>query len=248
MQFNSNQNEKQLFNPIDFVQGLKSSVPIAVGYIPIAITFGLAAKASDIPNVVAILMSFLIFAGASQFVGINLIAAGTNPWEVVFTTFVLNLRHLLMTASLSLRLKPDISKAWRSLLAFGVTDETFSVASLQKQEILAPSFLLGLNLLAFMAWNAGTWAGIFLASGLPLSLQASMGIALYAMFIGLLVPPLKDSRPVLLVVLMAIGIHSALCFLPISTGLSTGWKIIFSTIFASLTAAFIFPEGVTKDR
>lgn len=226
-----------------FIAGIKTSIPIAVGYIPIAITFGLVAKSSGIPDYIALLMSFIVFAGASQFVGVNLIALGTNPWEIIFTTFILNLRHFLMTASLSMRIDPSLSKAWRCLLAFGVTDETFSVASLQKDQLLSPWFIIALNMLAFLAWNAGTWAGIFLASGLPPSLQASMGIALYAMFIGLLVPPLRSSRPILLVVLISVGINSALSWIPLSASLSTGWRIIMSTILAALAATMMFPTG-----
>ncbi len=229
-------------------QGLKASVPIAVGYIPIAITFGLVAKSSGIPDHIALLMSFIVFAGASQFVGVNLIALGTNPWEIILTTFILNLRHFLMTASLSLRIDPSVSRTWRFLIAFGVTDETFTVASLQKDKTLSPFFITSLNMLAFLAWNAGTWAGIFLASGLPASLQASMGIALYAMFIGLLVPSLKESRPILLVVLISIAINSVLFWIPLSAGLSAGWRIILSTVLAALTAAMIFPAGIGGDK
>ncbi|KUG03477.1 branched-chain amino acid transporter [hydrocarbon metagenome] len=228
--------------------GLKASVPIAVGYIPIAITFGLVAKSSGIPDHIALLMSFIVFAGASQFVGVNLIALGTNPWEIILTTFILNLRHFLMSASLSIRIDPSVSSAWRCLMAFGVTDETFTVASLQKDKILSPYFIVALNMLAFLAWNAGTWAGIFLASGLPASLQASMGIALYAMFIGLLVPALKESRPILLVVLISIGINSALSWMPLSADLSAGWRIIFSTISAAFAAAIIFPAGTGRQE
>jgi len=231
----------------EFYRGIKTAVPIAVGYIPIAITFGLVAKSSGIPDYISVLMSFMVFAGASQFVGVNLIAMGTSPWEIVFTTFILNLRHFLMTASLSLRLEPGVSKAWRSLLAFGITDETFTVASLQEDELLSKYFIIGLNLLAFLAWNAGTWVGIFLGSALSASLQASMGIALYAMFIGLLVPALKNSRSVILVVIIAIGIHSALCWIPVCAGLSTGWKIIISTITAAFAVSCIYPEGVSDN-
>ncbi len=226
-----------------FLQGLKASIPIAVGYLPIAITFGLVAKSSGIPDYIALLMSFIVFAGASQFVGVNLIALGTNPWEIILTTFILNLRHFLMSASLSMRIDASVSRAWRYLMAFGVTDETFSVASLQKDQLLSPLFIVALNMLAFLAWNAGTWMGIFLASGLPSALQASMGIALYAMFIGLLVPALKESYPILIVVLISIGINSALSWIPMSAGLSAGWRIILSTILAALTATVIFPEG-----
>jgi 4-azaleucine resistance transporter AzlC len=189
-------------------------------------------------------MSFLVFAGASQFVGVNLIALGTNPWEIVLTTFILNLRHFLMSASLSRRIDASVSKAWRCLLAFGITDETFSVASMQKDQLLSPCFIMALNMLAYTAWTAGTWAGIFLATGLPASLQASMGIALYAMFIGLLVPSLKNSKPIVLVVLISMSISLALSWLPLTQSMSTGWKIIISTMMAALAAALIYPKGL----
>ncbi|NLO21909.1 MAG: AzlC family ABC transporter permease [Syntrophomonadaceae bacterium] len=227
-----------------FLQGLKASIPIAIGYIPIAITFGLVAKSAGISDYITLLMSFLVFAGASQFVGVNLIALGTNPWEIVLTTFILNLRHSLMSASLSMRIDASLSKGWRYLLAFGITDETFSVASMQKAQLLSPWFIIALNMLAYSAWLFGTWAGIFLASGLPASLQASMGIALYAMFIGLLVPSLRNSRPILLVVLISMTISFSLSWLPFTQTISAGWKIIISTMIAALAAAIIYPQGL----
>lgn len=226
-----------------FLHGLKASIPIAVGYIPIAITFGLIAKSAGIPDYITLLMSFLVFAGASQFVGVNLIALGTNPWEIILTTFILNLRHLLMSASLSMRIDASVSKAWRYLLAFGITDETFSVASLQKASVLSPWFIIALNMMAYAAWTLGTGVGIFLASGLPAPLQASMGIALYAMFIGLLVPSLKNSRPVFLVVILSMTISFALSWMPLTQTISAGWKIIISTMIAALAAAIIYPQG-----
>ncbi len=233
---------------ISFYSGLKAAVPIALGYIPIAIAFGLLAKSSGIPDYIAMLMSLIVFAGASQFVGINLIALGTNPWEIILTTFILNLRHLLMSASLSRRIDTKTSIPWRSSIAFGVTDETFSMASLQKEVHLSKYYLFALNLLAFLAWNIGTWAGLFLATGLPESLQASMGIALYAMFIGLLIPAIKGSFPILVVAVISITIHTLLCWASLTADLSTGWKLVISAIFAALIASWIFPEGVTRSE
>jgi len=233
-------------NPSSFIKGLKAAIPIAVGYIPIAITFGLVAKSAGIPNCISMLMSFIVFAGSSQFVAVNLITLGANTWEIVFTTFIINLRHLLMTASLSQRIDSRISKKLRSLIAFGVTDETFTVTSLCETKLIDTGFILGLNFLAFISWQTGTWIGIFLAAGLPASLKTSMGIALYAMFIGLIVPPLRDSKPVLIVVLLAILIHSILCWAPLSSSISSGWKIIIATVTAALTATVIFPQGVKQ--
>ncbi|WP_106766490.1 AzlC family ABC transporter permease [Paenibacillus faecalis] len=236
--------EHQLAKPSHFQLGLKAGIPVAIGYMPIAMTFGLLAKTSDIPISVAIMMSLLVYAGASQFIGINLMAAGVANWEIIITTFILNLRHFFMTASLSQRIPARVSKKWSALLSFGVTDETFSVASTQGSRELHPSFVLGLNAIAFAAWNIGSWIGIFLSSGLPESVQSSMGIALYAMFIGLIIPSLKKSRPVIWICLLAIGIHSVFYWIiPKYINMSAGWSIIITTILASAIGALLFPNG-----
>ncbi|MFZ5648043.1 MAG: AzlC family ABC transporter permease [Bacillota bacterium] len=222
---------------------MKAGIPIAVGYIPIAIAFGLLAKSVEIPNYITILMSLVVFAGASQFVGVTLMASGVTPWEIVLTTFIVNLRHLLMSASISRRIEKDRQRRWMPLLAFGITDETFSVASFRKEPLISPEFVLALNFLAFSAWNAGTWVGIFLAGGLPEIVRDSMGIALYAMFIGLLVPSLRTSKPVLVVSLVALAVHSLLNWIPLFSGLSAGWGIIISTLVAAAAGAAVFPGG-----
>ncbi len=225
------------------VDGIKAAVPIAIGYIPIALAFGILAKASGVPNYVSVMMSLLVFAGASQFVAVNLISLGVMGWEIVMTTFILNLRHLLMSASLSQRIQKNVSSKLLSLIAFGVTDESFSVASFRKERVLSPSFLLGLNFTGFASWNIGTWAGIFLASGLPESVKAGMGIALYAMFIGLLIPSLKTSKPFLAVAFVAAAVHALLHYMPVFAGLSAGWTVIISAVAAAAVGAAVFKEG-----
>ena len=133
-----------------FLEGVKVGAPVAVGYIPIAVAFGLLARSAAIPNEIIILMSLLIYAGASQFIGINLLVLGASYNEIVITTFILNLRHFLMTAALSQKIEAEISKKWRALLAFGVTDETFTIGVLQSDKKMSPYFILGLNSIAYL--------------------------------------------------------------------------------------------------
>jgi 4-azaleucine resistance transporter AzlC len=218
-------------------RGCQAGLPIAIGYIPIAMAFGLLAKSAGLSLWIAAMMSFFIYAGASQFVGVNLLQLGVMYGEIILTTFILNLRHFLMTASLAERMEP-IPWYWRVLLPYGVTDETFTVASLQKQEKLSRWFLLGLNVTAFLAWNVGTWLGFGLAQGLPPALQASMGIALYAMFIGLLVPAMRGSRTVLFVASISMGLHALIRLLPLTKGLT----IVLATLMGSLIGAIFFSE------
>ncbi|MFN4214464.1 AzlC family ABC transporter permease, partial [Exiguobacterium sp.] len=230
----------RLSNKQAFRSGMRAGIPVAVGYIPIAIAFGLLAKSFEMPNIITLAMSLFIFAGASQFIGVQLIMAGAMYWEIVLTTFILNLRHFLMSASLSQRLETT-SNRFLAAIAFGVTDETFSVAS-TRHEATRGHFVLGLNVIAFLAWNVGTWIGVFLAFGLPATIQASMGIALYAMFIGLLVPSLTR-KPVVVVALLAAVTQGFLHWvvmpiIPLSSGLS----IIIATFVAASVGALLYRE------
>ncbi|MTI96650.1 MAG: AzlC family ABC transporter permease [Firmicutes bacterium] len=234
--------QKQLtLNENQFVAGMRSGIPIAIGYIPIALAFGLLAKSGGVPNHVAVLLSMLVFAGASQFVAVNMLIAGINPWQIVITTFILNFRHFLMSSSLALRLEPGISRGMLSLLSFGITDETFSVASLSERDKLPLSYVLGLAVTGYGAWNLGTIAGVLVASGLPPLLADSMGIALYAMFIGLLVPAAVKSLPLVMVAVTAMAARSLLRWLPF-VDISPGWEIIVCTILGAGVGAIFYPE------
>jgi len=240
----NNQNKNILSSPrgSGFIEGCKSAIPIAIGYLPIGITFGLLARAGGISYSITMMMSLIIFAGASQFVGINLIALGAGTVEIVLTTLILNMRHLLMSASLSQRVASGTPKGILALLSFGLTDETFSVASFRKEAILQPEFLAGLNLLAYIAWNLGTWLGFCLAAGLPEAVKSSMGIALYVMFIGLLAPSCRKSKAALTVALSAMAINFLLQHIPSTAGLSTGSRIVIATVVGAIFGAVIFSK------
>jgi 4-azaleucine resistance transporter AzlC len=229
-------------NALSFADGLKAGISIAIGYIPIAIAFGILAMSSAVPSYAAVLMSLIVFAGASQFIGIQLIIIGTSPWQIIVTTFILNLRHFLMSSSLSSRLSKNISKPMLSLISFGVTDETFAVATTGEHEELSAQYLIGLNGIAFLSWNFGTWIGIFAGNVLPASLVNSMNIALYCMFIGLLIPSVKNNKPALIVAVSAMLINAALKYLPYTSSLSSGTTIIVSTLLAAVVGTIFFKE------
>ena len=231
---------QMISNIAELCRGFKAGAPIAVGFLPIAITFGLLAKTAGLPDYAGILMSLLVYAGASQFVGVNLVLAGASVGEVLIATFVLNLRHFLMSAALAPRLGAEVSRSWRSVLAFGVTDETFTISALQKEAMLTPEFLLGLNVVAFLSWNVGTWLGFFVATELPEVLKSSMGVALYAMFIGLLIPGVKKSREALIVAATAATLNALFHWSAAYSGLSGGWGIIIATVASAALGAYLF--------
>ena len=151
-----------------FRAGLMKGLPIAVGYFAIATTFGLIAVSVGLNVWQAAAMSLFVFAGASQFVALELMAAGTGMAEIVVTTFILNLRHLLMSTVIAERLKA--TSKWSSILSFGITDETFVVSTVSDSDVpnkkgatLSPAYLGGIMLIAYSWWFAGTVVGSLFA-------------------------------------------------------------------------------------
>ncbi|OYD07243.1 AzlC family ABC transporter permease [Paludifilum halophilum] len=206
-----------------FQQGISAAVPIMAGYLPIAITFGVIAQQTGIPLIHSVLMSSLVFAGASQFMAVNMLGAGAGGLEIILATFVLNSRHFVMGLSLMniLRKAPT---PWKIALSSGITDETFAVTSLQKEKA-NPLFAAGLILTSYAAWVSGTLIGGLLSNMIPPSISASMSISLYAMFIGLLVPAVRESWKWGLIALISMGLNTWFDMF-----LSSGWAIVLATI------------------
>jgi len=236
---------KLCFSPL-VKDGVKAGVPIALGYIPIAITFGMISQTSGIPNFITVMMSIIVFAGASQFISVEMMAAGASVVEIIITTFILNFRHFLMSSSLCSKIKGNTQTRIMNIVAFGITDETFAVASLQKQSV-SQHWLLGLNFTAHFAWVAGTIVGIYAGNILPEVLRTSMGIALYAMFIALLIPSLKKARKILIVSLLSAVISGLLFFMPLLSFITSGWRIIISTVVAAAIGAKMNESGEEAD-
>mgnify|MGYP001401416636 CR=1 FL=1 len=223
----------------EFKKGIQAALSIALGYMPVALTYGLLAKTTGLNFYETMMMSILVYAGAAQYIALNLIAIGTGVFEIIFTIFVVNIRHFLMSASLSGKVEND-RRAMKALYAFWITDETFALTATRKG-ILSTGFMLGVCVVAYVSWVVFSGFGYAVGSVLPDVLQQSMGIALYAMFIGLLVPSLKKSRKVLYLAVMAAIMNSAFSLL-----LSTGWAIILATLISSFVVEW-FWKGEKKD-
>ncbi len=224
----------------DFIEGSRLSIPIALGYFPVSFTFGLMAVRGGIPVWIVILISMTNLTSAGQFAGTNLILAGAGLPEIAVTTFVINIRYMLMSLSLSQRLTAGMSNLKRWIMAFGVTDETFTVSAMQKREI-SFSFMMGLEVFPYIGWAAGTAAGAVICTLLSDDLQNSMGIALYSMFIALVIPAGKKSKAALVVTGSAILISTLIKWIPIFSYISGGWRIIIATVIACTLGAACFP-------
>jgi len=217
--------------------GLTAALPIVIGYIPIAMAFGLLAKATGISLLDSFLFSAVVFAGASQFMALNLLQAGVACSEIVLATLLMNFRHFLMSASLTPRLEKKKSK-WLPLVAFGITDESFSVASTRGEKLTVP-FLLALQFSAYFSWLGGTVLGYLLGAILPTAIKSSMGIALYAMFVAILLPEAKKSAKVSILAFTAGAAHFLLASLKL---LPSGWNLILAIILAAGLGAVCFKE------
>ena len=226
-------------------RGLKDGTPICLGYIPVAFTFGFIAVSGGLPVWAAFLISLTNLTSAGQFAGTNLILLGAGYVEIGLTTFVINIRYMLMSLSLTQKIEETMGTLKRMLFGFAVTDEIFVVASL-KPGTLRAVYLFGLILPPIAGWNLGTVLGACISSVLPAPLQNAMGIALYGMFIALIVPAARDSIHVLVIILIAVSVNCMLKYIPVFSFVSSGFRIILSTMAGAGCGAALFPKDDTE--
>lgn len=225
---------------LTFSAGLRDGIPIALGYLSVSFAFGMSAVSKGFPLWAPTAISLTNFTGTGQFVGIDLIYAHAGLLELGFTLLIINLRYLLMSLSLSQRLAPDVGLLKRLAIAFGNTDEIFAVA-MQQEGALNFKYMLGLILSSFAGWVSGTVLGSCASNLLPASLCSALGIAVYAMFIAIIVPPARKHKPVLRIVAIAILLSCIFYWVPPFNRLSNGWAIIICGMISSAYGAWFFP-------
>lgn len=216
-------------------EGVSYSIPIVLGYFPIAMAFGLLAKNAAVSFIDTVLFSIMVYAGASQFMALDLIIIGVSTSSIILATFLLNLRHMMMSASLSVEFK-KINPKYLPLIAFGITDETFSVASFNKEKISLP-FILTLHILAYSSWGIGTMVGYLAGEIIPSSLQSGLGIGLYAMFAALLFPEIRKSNKILFLSIISAIVYTILFYSKLFT---SGWDIILGILISSALGVVLF--------
>jgi len=225
----------------DFFRGLKLGLPIALGYVPVSFTFGLLAVKGGLSVWLAVLISLTNLTSAGQFAGTNLIISGAPIFEIGLATFVINIRYSLMSLSLSQKTETKMPLFQKLIWGFGVTDETFSVASLEKGRI-SSKYLYGLISLPYLGWFAGTLLGAVSSKMLPPTLQSAMGIALYAMFIALVIPSCRKSLAAGFVCAAAVLISICFRYIPQLSAVSPGWSIIIATVVSCSIGTIFFPR------
>ena len=226
----------------EFVRGLKRGFPICLGYIPVSFTFGLIAVKMGFTPAQATLISLTNMASAGQFAGIRLIEGGAPYIELIITTFVINLRYFLMSLSLSQKVNPEMPFYKRAIMAYCITDEVFALAAMEPEEVNFP-FFGGLMLTPILGWTSGTLLGAIASNLLSPMMQGCMGIALYCMFIAIIIPPARKSRKVALAVVVAAALSCIFKYVPGINTLSKvgggGWAIITAAILGAAICATI---------
>ena len=220
---------------------VKAGIPIFIGYVPAAIAFGILSKGCGITLLECFLFSAVVFAGASQFIALNLLMTGMGSGGIILTTLLVNFRHFLMSAYLSTRIG-RIAKRYIFLMAFGVTDEVFSVLSCKKGP-LSKTFIFIVQLFAYTAWVSGTVAGYILGGFLPEILTQSMGVALYSLLLAILIPEIKTSVTILILTIASGLLNTLLIKLDI---LPKGWTIIACILIIALAGSFFMTDKVSE--
>lgn len=177
---------------------------------------------------------------AGQFAGLQIIIAGGTLLEMVMTQFIINLRYALMSLSLSQKLSEKVTLVQRLIIAFANTDEIFAVAMGHQGSLTFP-YMAGLQILPIIGWTSGTAVGTAAGSILPASVTSALNVALYGMFIAVVIPAAKKARPVLCTVILAAVLSCLIYYIPVFSGISAGMSIIICTVAASIAGAVLFP-------
>ena len=223
---------------LTFTAGVKDALPICFGYLSVSLAFGMIAADRGMPPWAAVLFAASCVSGTGQFVGLNLLAVSAPLIELLCTLAVINARYLLMSVSLSQKMPLGMPLWQRLIVAYGNTDEIFAMASTQTEHLTFP-YMAGMILISVSGWLAGTILGEIAGGIIPPSLVTAMNIALYAMYIALIVPDAAKSKQIALVVLTAAVLSCVLTLLP--NGMGDGWRIIIAGTSAAVLGAVLFP-------
>lgn len=218
-----------------FKEGIRASLPIVTGYVPIAIAYGVLGVKSGIPASAIVAMSIFIYGGASQFMAITLFLAGTAPIEMAIATGMLNIRHFVMELSFHKNLEAGFMD--KVLTSLGLTDETFAFLALESSP--SPDYSKGVMLSSYLSWIGGTVIGALSGNFIPEVVSKGMSIGLYTLFITLLVSALRGRLRLIFIPLTGMLVNSV-----VSRFLSPGMSILISITLASLVGAWFGGESI----
>ena len=228
------------FMNIEFNKGMKDGLPICFGYLSVAFAFGIFAVGEGLTVIEAVLISMTNLTSAGQLAAVPIIASGGTLFELAVSQLVINLRYALMSISLSQKLDSKIRLSERLLIAFGNTDEVFAVAS-ANNSVCTKSYMYGLIFTPYIGWSVGTLFGAVAGNILPHIIVSALGIAIYGMFLAIIIPPARKNHIIAGLVALSFALSLACNYLPGISAMSDGIRTILLTVVISAAAAVLFP-------
>lgn len=223
----------------NYKRGLAAGIPIALGYMSVSFTFGIMAVSYGLAWWQALIISMTTVTSAGQFAGIGIMIHPGQYFQMLISQITINIRYSFMSISVGQKADSRFRGLSRWILGFMMTDEIFAVAT--QEESVSRSFFAGLATLPYIGWALGTLFGAILGSILPERLMSALSLAIYGMFVAIVVPEMKKSRPVVLVVILAILLSCMFYYVPFLSTISSGITITVVAVAAAVIASLLFP-------
>lgn len=221
-------------------EGLRDGFPIFLAYFAVSFALGITAGKAGFSAIQAMVLSLTNNASAGEYAGISLVAASAGYVEVAVMVFIANARYFLMSCTLSQRFSAETPFFHRLIIGFAVTDEMFAV-NVGRRGYIEPAYSYGVMMIAMPGWAVGTALGVLVGDVLPAFAVSALGVALFGMFIAIIVPPAVKNRVIACLVIVSFALSTAANKLPFLDGISSGIKTIILTVMISLAAAVIRP-------
>ncbi len=224
-----------------FKNGFKDGIPIGLGYFAVSFSLGVAAKNAGLTPLQGLIASFLCNASAGEHVGFSLIAVSATYIEIALAIFIANARYLLMSCSLSQKAEPDLPLIHRMLIAFDITDEIFGI-TISRKGYLNPNYTYGAMTASIPCWAVGTMLGVIAGNMLPLRAVSALSVALYGMFIAIIIPPAKKDKVIAGIIVISFALSLSAKYIPYISNIAEGTRTVILTVIISVAAALLFPK------
>lgn len=234
-------------NRTEFLKGMRDGAPIGLGYLAVSFSLGIAARSAGLNAFQGFLISLLNNASAGEYAGITLIAADAAYLEVAIITLIANARYLLMSCALSQHFAPGTRLRHRLLIGFDITDEIFGI-SIARPGRLNPFYTYGAILVAMPCWAGGTALGVIAGNLLPIRAVSALSVALYGMFLAVIIPPSRKNKTVAVLVLLSFAASFASTRIPLFSNIPDGTRIILLTLVIAAAAAVIAPVPAQEEE
>ncbi|MBQ6129502.1 MAG: AzlC family ABC transporter permease [Lachnospiraceae bacterium] len=234
-------------NRSELVKGIRDGVPIGLGYFAVAFSLGITAKSIGLRPITCMITSILCHASAGEYAVYTVIGENAAYIEMAVMVLVANARYLLMSAAMSQRMDSSLSFLHRLVMGFGITDELFGI-SIARPGTLNPNYMYGGMLISIPMWAAGSAIGCFSGGVLPDRIVSALSVALFGMFLAIIIPPARKNRLIGAIIAVCFGLSFLFSRLAALSGISGGTKTIILTVAISAIASILFPVADEDDR